>query len=95
MKLKAFKILLLLFYGTAVYAQDSIPIKTRIKKSKLTDTSNTSLKELVVNQKQTDFGFTRMRAVEQLGIYEGKKTEVIILDQLVANLATNTEDLFE
>jgi len=89
MKLKAFKILLLLFYGTAVYAQDSIPIKTRIKKSKLTDTSNTSLKELVVNQKQTDFGFTRMRAVEQLGIYEGKKTEVIILDQLVANLATN------
>jgi Fe(3+) dicitrate transport protein len=89
MKLKAFKILLLLFYGTAVYAQDSIPIKIRIRKSKLTDTSNTSLKELVVNQKQTDFGFTRMRAVEKLGIYEGKKTEVIILDQLVANLATN------
>ena len=89
MKLKAFNILLLLFYGMAVYAQDSIPIKNSIKKSKFTDTSNTSLKELVVNQKQTDFGFTRMRAVEQLGIYEGKKTEVIILDQLVANLATN------
>jgi Fe(3+) dicitrate transport protein len=89
MKLKAFNILLLLFYGIVVYAQDSIPIKNSIKKSKFTDTSNTSLKELVVSQKQTDFGFTRMRAVEQLGIYEGKKTEVIILDQLVANLATN------
>lgn len=89
MKLKAFNILLLLFYGIGVHAQDSIPIKNSIKKSKFTNTSNTSLKELVVSQKQTDFGFTRMRAVEQLGIYEGKKTEVIILDQLVANLATN------
>ncbi len=47
------------------------------------------LKEVVVTQKQTDFGFTRMRAVENTSIYEGKKTEVIIPDQLVANLATN------
>lgn len=53
------------------------------------DSLNETLKEVVVTQKQADFGFTRMRAVESTGIYEGKKTEVIIPEQLVANLATN------
>ena len=53
------------------------------------DSFKQTLKEVVVTQKQTDFGFIRMRAVESTGIYEGKKTEVIIPDQLVANLATN------
>lgn len=47
------------------------------------------LDEVVVTEKRTDFGFTRMGAVESVGIYEGKKTEVIIPDQLVANMATN------
>ena len=47
------------------------------------------LDEVVIKDKQTDFGFTRMRGVESMGIYEGKKTEVIIPEQLVANLATN------
>ena len=53
------------------------------------DSLNETLNEVVVREKQTDFGFTRMRAVEGLGIYEGKKSEVIIPEQLVANLATN------
>jgi Fe(3+) dicitrate transport protein len=35
------------------------------------------------------FGFTKLRAVENMGIYEGKKSEVILPEQLVANLATN------
>ena len=48
-----------------------------------------TLDEVVVKDKQADFGFTRMRGVENMGIYEGKKSEVIIPDQLVANLATN------
>lgn len=50
---------------------------------------NETLNEVVVTEKQTDFGFTRMRAVESMGIYEGKKSEVILPEQLVANLATN------
>ena len=50
---------------------------------------NETLNEVVVTEKQADFGFTRMRAVESMGIYEGKKSEVIIPEQLVANLATN------
>ncbi len=53
------------------------------------DLLNTTLNEVVIKDKQSDFGFTRMRAVESMGIYEGKKTEVILPEQLVANLATN------
>lgn len=48
-----------------------------------------TLNEVTVTDKQADFGFTRMRGVEGMGIYEGKKSEVIIPDQLVANLSTN------
>jgi Fe(3+) dicitrate transport protein len=48
-----------------------------------------TLNEVTVTDKQSDFGFTRMRGVESMGIYEGKKSEVIIPDQLVANLSTN------
>ena len=55
----------------------------------LLDTLYKTLDEVVVSQKKSDFGFTRMRAVENMGIYEGKKTEVILPEQLVANLATN------
>lgn len=53
------------------------------------DPRTNDLKEVVVSDKQTDFGFTRLRSVENMGIYEGKKSEVIVPDQLVANLATN------
>lgn len=50
---------------------------------------NQVLEEVTVTDVQTGFGFTRMHAVENMGIYEGKKSEVIIPEQLVANLATN------
>ncbi|WP_020605034.1 TonB-dependent receptor [Spirosoma spitsbergense] len=48
-----------------------------------------TLREVTVTEKQSGFGFTRMRGVEGMGIYEGKKSEVIIPEQLVANLSTN------
>lgn len=48
-----------------------------------------TLEEVVISDLQSTFGFTRMGSVENLGIYEGKKSEVIVPDQLVANLATN------
>lgn len=54
----------------------------------LTDNSNT-LSEVVITDKKNGFGFSHMRAVDNLGIYEGKKSEVIIPGELVANLATN------
>ncbi len=52
-------------------------------------TRENDLEEITVTEKQSDFGYTRMRGVENMGIYEGKKTEVILPDKLVANLATN------
>ncbi len=48
-----------------------------------------TLDEIVVSDVKTDFGLTRMRSVENMGIYEGKKTEVILPAQLIANTATN------
>ncbi|HXH99414.1 MAG TPA: TonB-dependent receptor [Sphingobacteriaceae bacterium] len=51
--------------------------------------NSNELAEVIVKDKKTDFGFRHLQAVENLAIYEGKKSEVIIPDQLVANLATN------
>ncbi len=48
-----------------------------------------TLAEVMITDAQNSFGFTRMRAVESTGIYEGKKSEVIIPEQLTANLSTN------
>jgi Fe(3+) dicitrate transport protein len=89
MILKGFNILLLCLLSHLALAQVPKKPDTKPREGKLTDSSQTVLKEVIVNQKQTDFGFTRLRAVENLGIYEGKKTEVILPEQLVANLATN------
>jgi Fe(3+) dicitrate transport protein len=50
---------------------------------------NETLEEVTITDASVNFGFTRMRSVENMGIYEGKKSEVIIPEQLVANLATN------
>lgn len=48
------------------------------------------LDEMVVQaQQEQTFGITRMRSVENFGIYEGKKTEVVVLKDITANLATN------
>jgi len=40
-------------------------------------------------EREKTFGITRMKAVENFGIYEGKKTEVVVLKDVTANLATN------
>ncbi len=48
-----------------------------------------TLDEVVISENKTDFGFSKLRSVENMGIYEGKKSEVITPEQLVANLSTN------
>ncbi len=48
-----------------------------------------TLQEVLITDASDNFGITRMRAVENFGIYEGKKSEVIVPEKLVANLATN------
>ncbi|GAB3513088.1 TonB-dependent receptor domain-containing protein [Emticicia fontis] len=71
------------------YKQEVNIIEKDIHLTIYLDLLNATLNEVIIKDKQTDFGFTRMRAVESMGIYEGKKTEVILPEQLVANLATN------
>jgi Fe(3+) dicitrate transport protein len=43
----------------------------------------------VVTEKDKSFGRNRLWSVENFGIYEGKKTEVIELSEVTANTATN------
>ena len=48
------------------------------------------LEELTISGKKNDnSGITRLKSVEGTAIYEAKKSEVIVLDNITANLATN------
>ncbi len=48
------------------------------------------LEEVTVQaERERTFGITRLRSVENFGIYEGKKNEVIVLKDMNINLATN------
>mgnify|MGYP006138653867 CR=1 FL=1 len=48
------------------------------------------LDEVKINaERERTFGITRLRSVEGLNIFEAKKSEVIVLKDMTANLATN------
>ncbi|MCK6695856.1 MAG: hypothetical protein L6Q97_27600, partial [Thermoanaerobaculia bacterium] len=48
------------------------------------------LREVTIRSAETPaMGLTRLRAVEGMAIYEGKKSEVVQLDAITANTATN------
>ncbi|WP_436514791.1 TonB-dependent receptor domain-containing protein [Ekhidna sp. To15] len=48
------------------------------------------LSEVVISQRREEiFALTRLQPVEGTAIYAGKKTEVVLLDQMVGNVATN------
>jgi Fe(3+) dicitrate transport protein len=53
------------------------------------DAHSKEMDEVLISEKKTDFGFTHLNAVDNMGIYEGKKSEVILVDKLVANTSTN------
>lgn len=48
-----------------------------------------TLKEVTIEADADAFGASRMRNVENFGIYAGKKTEVVELDKITANASTN------
>lgn len=49
-----------------------------------------NLSEIVIaDRKKELFGLSRLKEVQDMAIYAGKKTEVILLNKTVANLATN------
>ena len=43
----------------------------------------------IMQQSEEQFGLTRLRSVHDFAIYEGKKSEVVLLSEQKANLATN------
>ncbi len=43
----------------------------------------------VSDQRQSTFGITKLNSVEGTAIYDAKKSEVLVLDDITANLATN------
>ena len=48
------------------------------------------LSEVVINQKKEEiFALKRLNPVEGTAIYAGKKTEVVLLDNMIGNMATN------
>ena len=52
------------------------------------------LKDVMVkNESDNDFGITRLKPVEGVAIYAGKKTEVVVLDDVAANLARSYQPL--
>ncbi len=84
--------------GNYILQTSSIMAKSITQKLKLQKDSDITLylpsldqdlEMLTITEKQTDFGFARLRGVEHMAIYEGKKTEVIDPEKITANLATN------
>jgi Fe(3+) dicitrate transport protein len=56
---------------------------------KLKDLGQSLKTVTVISDKDKAFGRTKLMSVEDFGIYEGKKTEVIELSEVTANTATN------
>ena len=55
------------------------------------DSNLIELKEVIITpEEDNSFGITRLNAVEGTSIYAGKKNEVIKMDDISANLATNS-----
>lgn len=48
------------------------------------------LQEVIVGGSGTSFGIARMRSIEGVAIYEGKKNEVLLMKDIAANKATNS-----
>lgn len=44
---------------------------------------------MIIARKEKVFDLRRLKSVEGTAIYEGKKTEVVLMDQITANLASN------
>lgn len=84
-------------YALVIYSFDynvdtvfiNIAGKALTKNIRLTDLS-TSLTEVEIRARRKElFALQRLGAVEGTAIYEGKKTEVVLISELVGNLAAN------
>lgn len=77
-------------YGKEI-KQDTIAIQASLTLGTivLSDLSGELDEVLIEAQREQRFGISHLQSVDNFGIYEGKKTEVILLKNINANLATN------
>jgi Fe(3+) dicitrate transport protein len=81
-----------LVISSAGYRTDSIQFELKDDNDTLTvllHQNSRQLDTVTINSLQAKTGFTRLKDVEGTAIYAGKKTEVIVLKDLVGNKATN------
>ena len=83
---------IVLVFFSLDYEITELPVKTNTDvtlKVELKDLA-TELSEVVINaRKRRTFELRRLNDVEETAIYAGKKTEVILVEQSMANLASN------
>ena len=85
------------FYEIVFYSQGYALDRKKIEITNKNLTLNISLKplgeelsEVVVNSKKKEtFGMLKLKDVQGVAIYAGKKSELILMNNMVANLATN------
>ncbi|MGD1845208.1 MAG: TonB-dependent receptor domain-containing protein [Salibacteraceae bacterium] len=77
-------------FGFAAYQQEVIMTNEDQTIETVLNPLQQSLDEVVVEaEKDNSFGITRLRAIEGTAIYASKKNEVVVLEDLNANLAQN------
>lgn len=75
--------------NTKIYSQE-IEINRDLFLNIVLESFENELEAITVQaEKERLFGLTRLKNVENFGIYEGKKSEVIEMENLTANFATN------
>lgn len=81
-----------LHFTSESYKYKNLEVQLNGKNESVTiylETQEQELGEAVITESGVDFGLARMRGIENMGLYEGKKSEVIIPENMTANLATN------
>ena len=72
------------------YIEEKIIIKNELELNVVFEKQTKVLSEVIIKgQKIREFELQRLKDVEGTSIYAGKKTEVILVDQSMANLASN------
>lgn len=81
---------LLVFVTGYTYIEREITIDADTRLDFELEPLSVALSEVVVQQKREEiFGLNRLHRVEGTAIYAGKKSEVVLVDQAVGNLAAN------
>jgi len=79
----------LIFAGLQVFSICFIAVQNLPAQTVQDTLAPQQLREITVQDKASNFTNTNLRGVENFGIYSGKKTEVVSLANLTANVSTN------